>query len=456
MNKFFGLLCVAVPLFAQTGGIEGEWQGTLNAGALKLRVAFHIAKGASGGFSSTFESIDQGAKGIPVTSTTFEGGKVHMEIPAIHGTFDGTLGPDGKQIKGTFTQGVGIPLTLERVDKIAELKRPQEPKGPFPYDATDVMYENNGVKLAGTLTTPKTGGPFAAALLITGSGPQNRDEELMGHKPFWVIADSLTRHGMAVLRVDDRGMGQSTGKSSETTIQEMASDVLAGVAFLKTRKEIDAKRIGLIGHSEGGIVGPMAASQSPDVAFVILLAGTGVTGEQVLYLQSEMIARTMGAGDAAIAMNRKIQEGIFNVMRGEQNNTDTNAVIEKLRAAWKAEHGGDAPKAIDAQFTSISQPELRSFLLYDPAEALKKLKIPVLALNGSRDVQVPPKQNLPAIVAALTAGGDADVTAVELPGLNHLFQHCKTCSPTEYGDLEETFSPEALEIMGEWLDRHKM
>lgn len=454
MGKFFGMVCVAVPLFAQVGGIEGEWQGTLNTGTLKMRLAFHVTKDANG-YSTKIDSIDQGVKGIPVAKTTFDGGKVHMDIPGIQGNFDGTLTADGKQIQGTFTQGAGLPLTLERVGKIAELKRPQEPKPPFPYDATEVTYENDGIKLAGTLTTPKTGGPFAAALMITGSGPQDRDESLMGHKPFWVIADFLTRHGVAVLRVDDRGMGKSTGKSTQTTIQEMAKDVLAGVAFLKTRKEIDAKRIGVIGHSEGGIVGPLAAAQSPDISFVILLAGTGVTGEQVLYLQSEMIEQSMGLGDAAVAANRKIQELIFNTLRTEQG-ADTMAAIAKLKEAWKSQYGGDAPRAIEVQFESITQPELRSFLFYDPAETLKKLKVPVLALNGSRDVQVPAKQNLPAIVTALTAGGNPDVTAVELPGLNHLFQHCKTCAPAEYGDLEETFSPEAMEIMAQWLTRHGM
>lgn len=276
----------------------------------------------------------------------------------------------------------------------------------------------------------------------------------MGHKPFWIIADYLTRRGVAVLRLDDRGVGQSTGNSTMTGIPEVASDVLAGVRFLKNRKEIDGARIGLIGHSEGGLVAPLAASESPDVAFIVLLAGPGVAGEQVLYLQADLIMRQAGAADAAIAQNRKIQEFMFNTLRAEQGNNDRQAVIAKLREGWKSEKGEDPSQPLEKEFARITTPELRSFLFYDAAETLKKLKVPVLAMNGSRDVQVAPRQNLAPMVAALTAGGNSDVTAVELPGLNHLFQHCHTCMVTEYGELDESFSPEALELMGDWIARH--
>ncbi len=269
-----------------------------------------------------------------------------------------------------------------------------------------------------------------------------------------MIADHLTRHGIAVLRLDDRGVGQSTGNSTMTSIQEMASDVLSGVRFLKGRKEIDGSRIGVIGHSEGGIVGPLAASQSPDVAFVVMLAGTGVTGEQVMYLQSEMVIRSVGGDDDAVNQNRKIQELLFGILHREKDQKDRQVMIQKFRDAWKADQGSDAPKQMEAQFAGITSAEMLSFILFNPAEALRKVKVPVLAMNGSRDVQVPALQNLPRIVAELTAGGNPDVTAIEVPGLNHLFQHCKTCAPNEYGTLEETFSPGALEIMTDWLTRH--
>ena len=454
MGRFAAALFLTTFAFAQTKSIEGDWQGTLDAGALKLRMGLHLSKDAAGNLTAKLDSIDQSIMGLPVKTATFTANRLTLDIPAVRGSFEGTLNAAGLEIAGTFTQGAGVPLTFKRVDKVETLRRPQEPKPPFPYDAVDVAYESQGIKLAGTLTVPRGAGPFPAALLITGSGPQDRDEALFGHKAFWVIADHLTRHGIAVLRLDDRGVGQSTGNSTMTSIQEMATDVFAGVHFLKGRKEIDGGRIGLIGHSEGGIVGPLAASQSPDVAFVVMLAGTGVTGEQVMYLQSEMVIRSVGGDDDAVKQNHKIQELLFGVLHQEKDQKDRQVMIQKFRDAWKADQGSDAPKEMEAQFGSITSAEMLSFILFNPADALRKVKVPVLALNGSRDVQVPALQNLPRIVAELTLGGNPDVTAVELPGLNHLFQHCKTCAPTEYGVLEETFSPGALEIMTEWLTRH--
>ena len=456
------LTVLAAALWAQPGGIEGTWQGTLNAGAISLRLGLHVSRDDKGGLVSKLDSLDQGAMGLPVQQTTFANNKLNLEMPALGAKFEGTLSANGGEIVGTFTQGAPLPLTLKRVDKIAALNRPQNPRPPFPYDAVEVSYVTKpGIQLAGTLTVSKGPGPFPAAIMITGSGPQDRDSTMFEHKPFWVIADYLTRRGIAVLRVDDRGTGKSTGNSSRETLDDMVADVLAGVDYLKGRKEIDAQRIGLIGHSEGGIVGPAAAARSSAVAFVVMLAGTGVDGEHVMYRQADMIMRAAGAPDDAVAKNRTIQEMIFNVLRSEK---DDQAALEKLRAAWaklRPEATGPerhemeaADAAMDAEFKKVLTPEMRSFIFHDPAESLGKLKAPVLAMNGSRDLQVSPSQNLPAIAAALAAGGNTDFTVVELPGLNHLFQKCNQCTPTEYGTLEETFSPGALEIMGDWLVRH--
>src|SRR5271165_3441983 len=313
-RRIAGLTALAGAAWAQAG-MEGTWQGSLEAGAVKLRVGLHIAKNEKGEWSSTFDSIDQGAIGLPVKTTTVSGATLHFEMPAMHLSFDGKLSADGSQIAGTMTQGVGLPILFKRVEKIDALNRPQNPKPPFPYEALEVSYENKLGKLAGTLTIPKGGGPFPAAILITGSGPENRDEEIFGHKPFLIIADYLSRRGIAVLRLDDRGVGGSAGNSTRETIGEMADDVLSGVGFLKNRKEINARKIGVIGHSEGGIVGPLAASRSSDVAFVVMLAGTGVTGEQVMYLQAELIAKASGATDADVAKNRVLQEAIFRAAR---------------------------------------------------------------------------------------------------------------------------------------------
>jgi hypothetical protein len=396
---------------------------------------------------------------MPVATTTFAGNKLHLDMPDLHASFDGVLRGDG-EIVGTFTQGAAVPLTLKRVAKIAPPNRPQNPKPPFPYDQTDVSYENKpaGVTLAGTLTAPRGPGPFPAALMITGSGAQDRDETIMGHKPFWVIADYLTRRGIAVLRVDDRGVGKSTGNSSRATLEDLAGDAITGIEFLKARKEIDAKHIGVIGHSEGGIVGPLAASKSKDIAFVVMLAGTGVTGDKVLELQGEMVARAAGATDEAIAVNRRIQEALIDALRAQRDEQDEKAVIAKLHQVWERVKpegvGQNADKMIDTQIERIMSPEIRSFLFYDPAPALRSLRVPVLAVNGSRDVQVPARQNLPAIVNALAAGANDDFMVTELPGLNHLFQKCRTCAVSEYSQLEETFSPAALVILGDWIVRH--
>lgn len=445
------LTAVAFCGAAWAQSMEGTWQGSLEAGAVKLRVGLHLTKNDKGEWISTFDSIDQGASGLPVKTTTVSGATLHFEMPAMHLSFDGKLSADGSQIAGTMTQGVGLPIVFKRVDKIATLNRPQNPKPPFPYDAIEVSYENKLGKLAGTLTIPKGSGPFPAAILITGSGPENRDEEIFGHKPFWIIADYLSRRGIAVLRLDDRGVGGSAGNSTRETIGEMADDVLSGVDFLKGRKEINAKKIGVIGHSEGGIVGPLAASRSSDIAFVVMLAGTGVTGEQVMYLQAELIAKASGATDADVAKNRVFQEELFKVARSDQDET---MALETFRADWQKAHGSAPSPVLESQLKSVLSPEIRSFAFYDPAESLRKVKVPVLALNGSRDLQVPPSQNLPAIAAALRAAGNTDFETIELPGLNHLFQTCQKCTVGEYGTLEETFSPKALDVMGEWLARH--
>jgi len=449
---------------AQTGGIVGTWLGTLDVGAMKLRLAFHIAANAQGGFTSTFDSLDQNANGLAVQETTFADNKLHLNMPGVRAQYDGTL--NGDQITGTFTQGAAIPLNLKRVDKIEGPNRPQEPKAPFPYDSEEVSYENKGIHLAGTLTMPRGPGPFPAALMITGSGPQDRDESLFGHKAFWVIADFLTRRGIAVLRLDDRGVGKSTGSSMQATLEDMAGDVLAGVAFLGTHKGIDGKRIGVIGHSEGGMVGPLAASRSSNIAFVVMLAGLGVSFQQAVdshQSQAELLMRQAGAAQHAIDWNNAIQDMIFRVLRAEP---DANAALAKMKAELdkmkaglpederKAMESPNAVAAVNRNFASVVTPEMRTILLFEPGEVLRKVKVPVLAMNGSRDLQVFAKQNLPAIATALAEGGNSDFTVTVLPGLNHLFQKCDKCTVGEYGELEETFSPSALTVMGNWLVHH--
>jgi fermentation-respiration switch protein FrsA (DUF1100 family) len=442
-------------------GIEGIWQGSLPVGALSLRIVVKISKGPDGALAGKLDSPDQGAKDLPLANLTFKDNSFHFELKVAGSTYEGTLSKDGTELAGQWTQGGhSLPLNLKRVDKEPETRRPQDPQKPYPYDEEEVAYDNKlaeGVRLAGTLTIPRAGGPFPAVLLITGSGAQDRDEALLGHRPFLVLSDYLTRHGIEVLRVDDRGTAKSTGVFAKATTEDFATDVMAGIDFLKTRKEVNPKQIGLIGHSEGGVIAPMVAAKSADVAFIVMMAGTGITGEQIIYLQSALISKAQGASEAELARSRALEESMFAVLKQEK---DDAAAEKKLREIMAhANDEGDPDKkssqaAIDAQIKSFASPWFRFFATYDPKPALSKLKCPVLVLNGSNDLQVPPSANLPAIVQALEAGGNKDYEVVKFPMLNHLFQTSETGSPADYNNIEETIAPVALETISNWILRH--
>ncbi len=442
-------------------GIEGIWEGVLKTPALELRVVVKISKTGDGQLKATMDSPDQGAKNIGIDTITLEKDRLKFEVKIVNGHYEGTVNTDFTAIDGKWSQsGVSWPLLLKHVDKETGLRRPQEPQEPYPYKEEEVTYENKkaGIQLAGTLTYPPTGGPFPAVILITGSGAQDRNETVMGHRPFLVISDYLTRRGIAVLRVDDRGVGGSTGNILEATGLDFAGDVLTGVEFLKKHSKINPKQIGLIGHSEGGIIAPMVAIQSGDVSFVVLLAGTGLTGEEILYLQAALISRANGASEEVIKRERELQERAFKLIKAEGSDDQIEAELRKLYAEVIAKLSEEEKKQeelneaqIQAQLKQVLSPWFRYFLAYDPKPALEKVKCPVLALGGEKDLQVPPKQNLKAIEDALKKGGNKNFTVKELPGLNHLFQHATTGSTSEYSKIEETFSGDALEIMGDWI-----
>jgi pimeloyl-ACP methyl ester carboxylesterase len=304
---------------------------------------------------------------------------------------------------------------------------------------------------------PRGKGPFPVALLITGSGPQDRNESLLGHKPFLVLADYLTRRGIAVLRVDDRGVGGSTGSVPDSTTENFAADVMAGIEFLKTRKEIDPEKIGLIGHSEGGAVASMVAAQNGDVAFIVLMAGMGLTGEEILYLQGAMIMKASGASAGQLAKQRATQESMFKILKEEKDPaTAEKRLHEELSRNLTEEAKKKSEQAIAAQIKRANTPWFRYFLTLDPRPALRKVKCPVLALNGENDLQVPATENLREIEAALKAGGNKDVTIVSLPKLNHLFQTSETGSMSEYAKIEETIAPVALKTIGDWVLKRTM
>jgi len=471
---FSSLICLAIIMassvsiivFAQQQdnseiSIEGIWEGKLKVPGTELRIVFKISKNPDGTLTGTLDSPDQGVTGIQVEKIIFEDNTLYVEINPIGGTFEGKISNDFLTIEGNFKQaGQSLPLMMKKVNKTIEIYRPQEPKKPYPYLEEEVFYENKEAKitLAGTLTLPSQEGLFPVVLLITGSGPQDRDEAIAGHRPFLVLADYLTRQGIAVLRVDDRGVGRSTGDFSPATSEDFASDVLAGIAYLKTRKEINPKKIGLIGHSEGGIIAPMVAVKSPDVAFIVLMAGTGLTGEEILYLQGALIFRAMGVSEEDIAKNRQFNEKIFSVLKEEEDIEIIEKILRQMfMADWEKMSEeekkaiGDPEVYLNAQLQSLLSPWLKFFLTYDPKPTLSKVKCPVLAINGEKDLQVPPKENLSAIEEALVAGGNKNFTVKELPGLNHLFQTAQTGLPAEYVKIEETISPEVLKIIGDWI-----
>lgn len=453
----FWLLTLAFTFSMRAQDITGQWNGVLSVQGIQLRLVFHVSE-ADNGYTATMDSPDQGAAGIPVTRTNFTDGAITFEVANLDVQYTGNL--EGEGIKGTFTQrGMAFPMDLSREEtEIQPPVRPQEPVEPFPYKAQEVTFKNPGagITLAGTLTLPQEEGPYPAVVLISGSGPQNRNEELLGHKPFLVIADYLTRNGIAVLRFDDRGTAQSEGDFSSATSADFATDVASALAYLQTRPEIDQQHIGLVGHSEGGLIAPMVAAGSPDIAFIVLLAGPGISGGDILMRQTELISRANGMEEENIKTELELLKAFLDIASRGGDLDTMKASLRKHLERVLPEHPELVPEGmaqeafIDSNLKQVT-PWMAYFLNYDPVPALQRVSCPVLALNGAKDLQVPAKVNLDAIRQALDAGGNKRVTTLELPNLNHLFQECETGSPSEYATIEETFSPRALEAMGAWI-----
>lgn len=443
--------------------VEGAWEGILGG---KIRFIVHLDRDAAGGWRATADSPDQNALGLAVDEVTVSADELRFAMRQLGGTYVGRFNADRTEINGTWKQGAAeLPLILhpQAPGKAAAKPpgRPQEPVPPFPYDAIEVTYQSpsaKGVTLAGTLTVPKGAGPSPCAVLITGSGAQDRDETILGHKPFLVLADYLTRHGIAVLRSDDRGVGHSTGSTESATSDDFAGDVAAAVAFLKSRKEIAPDKIGLIGHSEGGLIAPLVATRDKSVAFVVMLAGPGVPGDSVLITQSLLISRAMGRSDSLARSTQAVQREL---VLAAKTLPDTEQLTAKIREALRLQQA-QAPKeqqASEEKLTEIAgqqarvmrSPWMQFFLAYDPRPTLAKLQCPVLALNGEKDSQVSAEQNIPEIRAALRQGGNRDATAEALPGLNHLFQTAQTGAFSEYAKIEETFAPAAMQKISDWI-----
>lgn len=459
MKKLITLLTlfISTALFAQD--ITGAWHGLLAFPGGKLRLSFNITKTESG-YTATMDSPDQEAKGIPVPTVAFEANTLVLAIPQGNINYKGTFETDG--FKGEFTQnGFAIPLNLGRKEVVAEkAKRPQEPVKPYPYYEEEVTFKNDkaGITLAGTLTLPKKEGNFPAVVLISGSGPQNRNEEILGHKTFMVLADYLTKNGIAVLRYDDRGTAASTGDFDSATTNDFATDAAAAFTYLKARSEINKNKIGLIGHSEGGIIAPMVANENKEVAFIVLMAGTAIPGDELMMLQNYLIGKTNGMPEEELNKLGLINRQVYDVMKKEQPVAQTKeglyTVFNKEMKPLLVSKGvppAEVTTYIDMQVEEMSSAWYINFIKYDPFPALVKTTCPILALNGDKDVQVASKANLDAVKRAAQKSGNKKVVAKELPGLNHLFQKSETGAPADYGVIEETISPVALAEISNWI-----
>jgi hypothetical protein len=438
----------------------GIWQGTLKVPTRQLRIVFKIKKTTEGQLTATMDSPDQKVKNFPVGKVIFANDSLILVLPRAQVRYAGKINSEGTVVEGVWQQrGKEVPLNLEKAGNETIINRPQEPKKPYPYHSVDVSYENKeaGITLAGTFTYPKKGGPFPAVLLITGSGAQNRDEEILGHKPFLVLSDYLARRGIAVLRVDDRGVGKSTGNFASATSKDFAGDALAGVEYLKTRKKVNKKEIGLIGHSEGGIIAPMVAIKSRDVAFIVLMAGPGLPGEQILLKQGELIDRASGLPENNIRNVTKLNAKIYDIIKNQPDSIKAhNEILNEFKKYYNSLSQEERKKigdttAVLKELSIVEKPWFKYFIKHDPAPVLEKVKCPVLAIDGSKDLQVPPKEDLAAIKKALTKGGNKDFKVVELKGLNHLFQTAKTGLPNEYRKIQETIAPIALKTICDWI-----
>jgi alpha-beta hydrolase superfamily lysophospholipase len=422
-------------------------------------VVFNISLIGKDSLVATLDSPDQGAKNIKLGNVTFTGSTLRIVAPLLLAEYNGSVRND-TLIEGTWKQGANtIPLNLNKLKAAFAINRPQEPKPPFPYLSEEITFTNEkfNINLAGTLTMPSGNGPFPAVVLITGSGAQNRNEELMGHKPFLILADYLTRNGIAVLRYDDRGVGKSQGVYATATSADLATDAEAAFSYLKNNSKINPKAIGLIGHSEGGLIAPVVASSNPEIGFIVSLAGPGVTGEQIIIRQSQDIGRLSGMSEEAIKESTETNKKLYSVLKEEKDNEKAEL---KILAAYKEilEKRGSSPEEAEkaagqlkATFGAPVYTWFRYFIMTDPVTYWKKVKCPVLALNGEKDLQVSADENLPAIDKALKSSGNKSVKTIKLQGLNHLFQHCNTGLPSEYGNIEVTFSPEALKIISDWI-----
>ena len=445
-------LAVSMPAFAEDA--TGGWTGLIDG---KLRINVHVSKSADGQWEGVLHSPDQGNASFKVDKIAATPTKLNFSLEKFNANYVAEWDETKKAWVGSWTQNSKTTLNLTRLDANAlaaqAKKRPQEEaiaKNVAPYSSSEINFNSTKaqIQFAGTMTIPQGKGPFPAVVLVHGSGRNTRDEELFGHKVFLVLADHLSKQGIAVLRYDKRGVAASKGDYKAATSFDFADDAQAAVDYLRTRSDVDQKKIGMIGHSEGGIIAPIVAARDPKLGFIVLMAGPGIRGDALLMEQEKLISRANGASEKEIEADAKLSQQQFAIMTADVDDASTTARLKALME--QAEASGAIPKGAGAShLASLNTPWYRAFVKYDPAVALKKVNQPVLAVNGELDLQVPAKLNLDGIRAALKH--NKKLIVQELPKINHAFQTATTGSPREYGKIEETFAPMALNVISSWI-----
>ena len=431
--------------------LSGDWSGEVAT----LELTFHLQDPAGGPRTAKLDIVAQNVAGLVVDFQVL-GDSVYLRLSKpVAARFAGRRSADGLQLNGEWQQGLrAFPLTLVRAGagKTTGPKRPQQPHAPFPYQTADITFRNEkaGISLAGTYTVPADMGPFPAVVLLTGLGPEDRNETYQGHQPFAVLADYLTRQGIAVLRFDDRGVGQSGGTLKGTTSADYTTDAQAALAWLRAQPGIRKNQVGLIGHSQGGTAAIGAAGQPNGPNFLVLLAAPGLPGDELIVQQSLALTRLQTTDPAQLASTEKMQRAMTQIIQKTPNDAQAQSALLLYYSAISPQLAA----RVKPQLTTLTSPDYRHLLADRPAQTLARVRCPVLALGGSKDVQVPTSRNLAATAAGLKTGGNRDVTVKELPGLNHLFQTAPTGAPAEYATIEETFAPAALQVIGEWITRH--
>lgn len=470
------LFLIAASLFffnnAKSQQVTGNWEGSLNIQGTEIPVIFHIKKDSTGKLTATFDSPKQQAFNLACSGVNVNGDSLVLLMKMLGGKYEGLLSADKKSVTGNWSQGGGsLPLDLKKTSEVAttnELKRPQTPKAPFYYLSEDVAYSNTdkSIQFGATFTCPKNKvqKKYPCVLLITGSGQQDRDATIFEHKSFAVIADYLTKQGIAVLRVDDRGIGKTTGNFRTATSADFSKDVEAGIDYLKTRADVDVSNIGLLGHSEGGMIAPMVASRRTDIKFIVLLAGPAVPIIDLMEQQNIDVAATAGISTTDLELFRPLYRNLVLTIINEKDPATALKNATGVFNSWQSKTPAATVKNttgvtdekskmdfVNAFAAQLSTPWYRYFMQVNPTDYLSKLNCSVLALNGEKDIQVAAEPNLAAIQKIMTEKKATNFKVEKMPGLNHLFQHCKACSVAEYAELEETFAPEALTLIGNWI-----